>query len=655
MKESDRATKEDALKAGREALARSAWQEAFEQLSAADAGGDLRAEDLERLGEAAMWAWQPDECISAYERAFAKYLEAGNRQAAAQAARALIEELLWTQAGESVVAGWISRLTRLLNDEPECAAHGYLAYLKSHVHLGSGDTDEALALAQRAFELGCKFDDPDLQALGLNNQGVALVAKGAVGDGMALLNEAAAAAVAGELGTAASAAIYCNIVGTCRGLSDYGKASEWIDAAKRWCDRTAMSTYPGTCRVYRAEVMRLRGVWAEAESDARAACEDLRRYPNMAREAFYELGEIRLRIGDLKGAEQALRQAHEMGRDPQPALALVRLAQGQVESAAALIRRAVAEHDSDRLALARLLPAQVEITLAQEELDTARSAVEEMEAIAGTYGTTLLRATALCVRGMLQRAEGDPESALRNFRQGLRLWQEIDAPYDAARARVSAADSYRATGDEESARLELDSALSVFERLGADLDAGKVREQLDAEASRGGRAAAPARTTKTFMFSDIVNSTPLVEAIGDRAWDDLLNWHDKTLRSLFASHGGEEFKHGGDGFSVAFDSARSAVDCAIAIQSRLAEHRRNHGFALRVRIGLHASEVTRRGADYGGKGVHEAARIAALAGPEEIIASRQTAEAAGVPAGEPRAVALKGIAQPVEIVPIAWY
>jgi class 3 adenylate cyclase len=654
MTQSDQATMENALKDGREALARSAWQEAFDLLSAADASGNLAADDLERLGEAAMWALQPDECIAAYERAFAAYAEAGDRRRAARAARLLIAELNATQSGDSVSAGWISRIARLLKDEPECAEHGYLAYIQSQVHLGKGEPDHAYTVAQRAFELGTKFEDPDLQALGLHTQGLALVAKGEVAEGMALLNEAATAAVAGELGTVASATVYCNIVGTCRGLSDYGRASEWIDAAKRWCERTAMATYPGTCRVYRAEVMRLRGVWAEAEADAQAACHELRRYPLMAREALYELGEIRLRTGNLAGAEELFRQAHEMGREPQPGLALIRFAQGQTESAAAMIRRALAEHDTDRMARARLLPAQAEIALARADLETARSAVEEMEAIAATYGTTVLRATALCLRGMLQQAEGEPESALRNLRQGLRLWQEIDAPYEVARARVCGAIIYRATGDEESARLELESARSTFERLGAQLAAAKARELLDAGASGTNLTVSPPRATKTFMFSDIVNSTPLIEAIGDRAWDDLLNWHDKTLRILFASHGGEAFKHGGDGFAVAFDSARSAIDCAMAIQSRLAEHRRNHGFALQVRIGLHTSEATKRGADYGGKGVHEAARIGALAGAEEIIASVRTVEAAGMQAVESRAVVLKGIAQPVNVVPIYW-
>jgi class 3 adenylate cyclase len=161
---------------------------------------------------------------------------------------------------------------------------------------------------------------------------------------------------------------------------------------------------------------------------------------------------------------------------------------------------------------------------------------------------------------------------------------------------------------------------------------------------------------RTFMFTDIVGSTQLVAALGDEAWDDLLSWHDRALRSIFADHGGEEVDHAGDGFFVSFRSAGSAVECAIAIQRRLVEHRRTHGFAPQVRIGLHGATASRKGSDYRGKGVHEAARIGALAGGSEIVASRATAEAARcrVPFSEPRLVELKGVGEPVEVVSLEW-
>ena len=162
--------------------------------------------------------------------------------------------------------------------------------------------------------------------------------------------------------------------------------------------------------------------------------------------------------------------------------------------------------------------------------------------------------------------------------------------------------------------------------------------------------------TRTFMFTDIVSSTNLIELIGDEAWHDLVTWHDRTLRSLFEEHDGEEVDHAGDGFFVAFPNAASAVTCAVAIQRRLQDHRRSHGFAPPVRIGLHAAAAVYSGGTYRGKGVHQAARIGAVAGGGEIIASRATVDGAqgSVSVSTPRVVELKGIAEPVQIVTIAW-
>ncbi len=167
-------------------------------------------------------------------------------------------------------------------------------------------------------------------------------------------------------------------------------------------------------------------------------------------------------------------------------------------------------------------------------------------------------------------------------------------------------------------------------------------------------AGRPRRVIKTFMFTDMVGSTVLVEALGDEAWSTLLRWHDDTLRSLFAAHEGEEVSDTGDGFFVGFDSPEAAMACAVAIQRRLAEHRQANGFAPQVRIGLHASEATQVAQNFRGKGVHEAARIAALAGAGEILASRATAAGTRYQTSDPRSVALKGLAEPIEIVSVSW-
>ena len=168
-----------------------------------------------------------------------------------------------------------------------------------------------------------------------------------------------------------------------------------------------------------------------------------------------------------------------------------------------------------------------------------------------------------------------------------------------------------------------------------------------------GKAGPAQRVLKTFMFTDIVGSTNLVEALGDEAWGSMLAWHNATLREVFVAHRGEEISTTGDGFFVSFDSPDLAVAAAIAIQRRLAEHRSMHGFAPQVRIGLHASDATQVAGDFHGKGVHEAARIAALGGAGEIVASAATVGELHRTSGL-RSATLKGISEPIEIVNIEW-
>jgi class 3 adenylate cyclase len=159
------------------------------------------------------------------------------------------------------------------------------------------------------------------------------------------------------------------------------------------------------------------------------------------------------------------------------------------------------------------------------------------------------------------------------------------------------------------------------------------------------------------MFTDIVTSTDLVGLIGDDAWDELLGWHDRELRSAFAEHRGEEVNHTGDGFFVAFAEAVDALECGVHIQRNLARHRHEHGFAPSVRIGLHTAEATREGLDYRGRGVHVAARIGAAAASAEILASSATLReigAARFPLSDPRQLTLKGVDEPIEVRSVDW-
>jgi class 3 adenylate cyclase len=641
----------DRLEQGRAAIVAGSWRHAYELLHELDGEAPLEAaEDLEALGEAAWWTGRMDEAIDAQTRAYAARLERGEPRAAAM--NALRNNRDHEHMRSGLAGAWFARAERLLGAEPDCPEQGYLMRARSRIALVGGDFDSAIAHADRTLELGTRHGDRNLMALGIHDKGAALVRQGHVEEGLALLDEATVAAVSGELDRMPTAIVYCGIIAACRDLADLARAADWTEAAKRWCERQEISGFPGICRVNRAEVMRLRGSWPEAEEEIHRAVEELEGFaPDVAGFAFYELGELQYRMGDLGAAEDAFRQAHALGLDPQPGLALLRLARGEIEPARRALQRALADEQWNRLARARLLPAYVQVSIAAGVVEEARAAAEELAEIAEDYGTTAIQANAASAAGAVVLAEGDTGAAIPELRRAIRLHQEIETPYEAARVRLLVAEAYRLEGDTDEADLELRAAHATFERLGAPRDARQAAEKLGrlSTATPGDRAA------RTFLYTDICDSTPLVQAIGDDAWAGLVGWHDRTLRSLFGEHGGEEVDHAGDGFFVAFPDPRSAVECAAAVQRRLADHRRTNGFAPEVRIGVHAAEASRSGVGYSGKGVHEAARVGALGGPGEIYASLSTAQLVdGLAFSEPQTVSLKGISEPVDVVTIDW-
>jgi class 3 adenylate cyclase len=303
------------------------------------------------------------------------------------------------------------------------------------------------------------------------------------------------------------------------------------------------------------------------------------------------------------------------------------------------------------------LPAQVDIALAAGDLETAQRAVEELEQIAADFERPLYRAGAMTARGELLLGENRPQEASPVLGQSWRLWQATDLPYEAALARLHYAEALAAEGDEATARRDLLAVRAVFERLGATLDVRRVDALLGGAPDRGAPAPHEDRATRTFMFTDIVTSTDLVSVIGDEAWNELLDWHDRELRSAIAQHRGEVVSHTGDGFFVAFERADEAIDAAVDIQRRLVRHRREHGFAPWVRIGLHTAEATVRGRDYSGRGVHVAARVGAAAGREEILATSAVLAELGSArhaVSEPRPLTLKGVREPVEVRSLDW-
>ena len=526
-----------ALDRARDASVKGDWQHAYELLIEADASAPLTGPDLPLLAAVAYATGHFDETIEAWERAHAASLKAGDRVAAAGAAVRVAMHLIFDTALLAPVRGWLARADRLLDGDRETPVHAWLAVVRSYERLLSGDFDAAREWARRAVDVGTRRD-PAAAAIGRVAEARSLILQGEVTEGLQLLNEAAVSTVSGEIDPLSTGVVYCELVCALQALGQYDLAEQWTVAMERWHQGQPVGSLHGRCRVHRAEILRLRGSCAEAEQEALLACEELR--PYLRRELGWpltELGRIRLRKGDVQGAEEAFAAAHRAGWDPQPGLALVHLAHGDVVRAAASIRDAL-----DRPALvpskewppntqlhrAPLLEAQVEIAIAAGDLACARSAAEELERIAATFQSSGMAAGASLARGRVRLAEGHPAEARGEFAAAAHQWSEIGAPYETALARVGMGHALRSEGQDERALLEFQAARETFERIGA------VSQAAGAAAALGGA------TQRHAGVPPIAAAVTADGARRDRVDDDT-------------------FHHDGDYWSLAFDGRVARV------------------------------------------------------------------------------------------------
>jgi DNA-binding NarL/FixJ family response regulator len=467
----------DPLQQARAAHQRHDWAAARDQYAVARYTTPLSAADLVAAGDAAWWLGQTDDALADYEAAYRLLTD---EEQSAPAARVAMEiGFLCVLRGDAVGgSGWIARAGRLLSGQPECVEHGYLLSMEIDEAIAATDWERAIAAARRVQDMANQYDDRTLHSAGLVGEGVALVKRGSVTDGLAVIDEAMIAVRAGDVAPDWAGNFYCQVMALCHELADPRRAREWTNATELWCGGfTSAAMFAGICRVHRAQLRQFGGEWSQAEADARRVCDELADM-NVAvvAEGNYQVGEIQRGRGDLAGAEESYRRAHELGRDPQPGLALLRLAQARVPAAAASIRAALATQPDDRLARARLRAAQAEIALAAGELDLAWEASTEVGQIAAAYASPGHAATARQLLGATLLAHGQPAEALVELGAAGQAWHGLDAPCHAARVRLLSAEAYRALGDEDRAGLELDAAEAVFDRLGAVADAKRVAE-----------------------------------------------------------------------------------------------------------------------------------------------------------------------------------
>ena len=464
------------LARGRQAYAENAWGQAYESLTCGDREQTLSAQDLELLARAAYMLGRDEEYAHSLERAYHAYLDAGDVAAAACCTWWIGHGQLFR--GEPAPArGWFARGQRLLERAGDCVARGYLAIPVVFEHSSRGDYTAAHRGAVEIAEIAERFADPDLVTMAMMEQASALLRLGRRDEGLRLVDETMVAVSAGELSPIVAGIVYCNTIAFCRDLYELRAAREWTSALTEWCARQPeMLAHQGVCLVHRAELMTLAGAWPAALDEARRAAERFVQGVLNRRalgEAAYRAGELHRLRGEVAAAEKSYAEAIGRGREPQPGLALLRLGQGKKPAAAALARRALSETD-DWTRRASLLPAQVEIELAVGDLERARAAARELDDIARDHRSEVLFAMAAKAAGVVAAAVGDPQRALHALRRALHLWQELEAPYEAAQTRVLLSEACRALGDGETADLELAAAREAFTWLRAGPDIARV-------------------------------------------------------------------------------------------------------------------------------------------------------------------------------------
>ena len=281
--------------------------------------------------------------------------------------------------------------------------------------------------------------------------------------------------------------VYCSLIEACQELSDFSRAASWTSALTRWCDaQPGLVPYTGQCSLHRGQIMRLRGAYDEALAEFAHA---QRRYEEEgtvapAGMALTEQGDV-LRIrGELDEAEAAYRQAAELGHEPQPGLALAWLARGRTTAAVSAVRRLLAEAQ-DPVHRSWMLPAAVEVLVSAGLLDEARQNSDELAGIASGFGNSAVRAMAAYAAANVDLASGELEDALSHARESCRLWSDVGAPYETARARVLVARALRELGDDDSATTEFAVAQRGFAQVGA-APAAKEVDRLLGRARPGG-------------------------------------------------------------------------------------------------------------------------------------------------------------------------
>ena len=470
------------VREGFDALGRGAWADAKAAFERALADGE-QADALEGWAQATRFLGEGDASLDARARAFRAYRGRGDSRSAARTAAWLAYDTIVFRGDDAVAQGWFRHAHRLLADDDEAEEYGWLAFLEGEVALvAHGDVARAAEHAAQALEVGRRTGAMDLEMLGLSLIGLARVAGGQIAEGMRELDQATAAAVAGELsGLHLAGAVCCHMIYACERVHDVERAAQWTETVRGFAEAWSVPQLFGFCRAHYASVLMWRGQWDDAETELTAASRAFERgAPALVYESILRLAELRRRQSRL-GEASELCERVAWHPAAQLCLAEIALNRGDAPGARDLVARHLrALPPGERLGRAPGLELTVRVHLAMEDVRAAEAGVKDLEELADTAGTAPLRASVRFSRGLVARARGDSAGAKRDLEDAVDLWSRMRVPYELARGRIALAELALENGRAEEATRELGHARSALHDLAA---AGEL-ERADAMLAR---------------------------------------------------------------------------------------------------------------------------------------------------------------------------
>ena len=570
----------------------------------------------------------------------------------------------------------------VLGARPPSGALGFLyagRAASNHYRLRAA---EGLQDAERAISLADEVGNERVRRHATVLLGTLLADVGRSAEAMAVLRDNWAEADAANDVTAAFATTWVAATQAFR-LAD-------PETARQWCQRELDSPRISQAPYWRRLLLDLLGRAEAITGDLEAA----RRTRDEAGVSRYAAPSIALFEGRLDDAARLWQQDRADNRRTGDLydewtdllhIALLHRLQGRPEEAEALLVEALAisvdagqpvPEVAARIELATFLADSDRAGEAREHLGRIQELMADGEDWRGLHGRAARAEAAVLA------AEGQPEPARERYAAAIETFHRLSLAWDEADARRRLGQLGRLVGDRTDAVREFAAALELFSRHGAGnawiepLVAEKLIAQ-GVDSSSGVLSSihvvaaavederpdlAPHTSpegTVTLLFSDIEGSTAANERLGDQRWMEILRAHNQIIRDEVARHGGFEVKSQGDGFMVAFASARSGLASAVAIQRALQAHAETHPEeAIRVRMGLHTGEAVKEGDDFFGTHVALAARIAAAARGGQILVSsllKELTEGSGEFAFEPgRDIDLKGFSGSRRVHQLRW-